>query len=220
MILRHSLLNIFVFSSVVLTSLFIVIFGSKSILSSCERDQNGECITVDRAVDVASEIAQLNQRLALARFNASKECTTPEISREDWSSQDTKVLEGCWRLQYDYTMYYNGDPDRPNDLVDWGFCLESAGGYALQNLVFEDGLQCKNQRLYYAFLGRQDTTQLRLADNEDLTCTLNGVPGIGVVEREILCSLNSSGDYAECSSRTISSDIWNDGIVLRRRPQP
>ena len=219
MTLGQSVLNALVFSSTVLASLFVLFFGSKFALSRCERGQNGECITVDRAANIASEISQLNQQLANARANAQDECSLPEISFEDWNSGNAVVLEGCWQLQYDYTMYYNGDAERPNDLVNWGFCLDSAGGYASQDLVFEDGLQCTNQRLYYAFVDQQGSMQLRLTDNEDLSCSLNGTPGPSVAEREVLCSLNSSGDYAECRSRSDGSQGWNDGIVLRRRPQ-
>lgn len=220
MILRQSIFNALVFSSILLASVFVVVLGSKLVLSRCERDPNGDCITVDRTADIASEIADLNQQLAMARSNAEDECNPPEISQEDWNSGNTEVLEGCWQLQYDYTMYYGGDPDRPNDLVDWGFCLEAAGGYALQDLLFEDGLQCTNQRLYYAFIDQEGTTRLRLTDNDDLSCSLNGAQGAGVVARELLCTLNSSGNYAECRSRTRTSQGWNDGIVLRRRPQP
>ena len=220
MILRQSMFNALVFFSILLASVFVVVLGSKLVLSRCERDPNGDCITVDRTADIASEIADLNQQLAMARSNAEDECNPPEISEEDWNSGNTEVLKGCWQLQYDYTMYYGGDPDRPNDLVDWGFCLESAGGYALQNLLFEDDLQCTNQRLYYAFIDQEGTTRLRLTDNDDLSCFKNGAPGAGVVARELLCTLNSSGNYAECRSRTSTSQGWTDGIVLRRRPQP
>ena len=220
MILRQSMFNALVFSSILLASVFVVVLGSKLVLSRCERDPNGDCITVDRTADIASEIVDLNQQLAMARSNAEDECNPPEISQEDWSSGNTEVLEGCWQLQYDYTMYYGGDPDRSNDLVDWGFCLESAGGYALQDLLFEDGLQCTNQRLYYAFIDQEGTTRLRLTDNDDLSCSINGAQGAGVVARELLCTLNSSGNYAECGSLTRTSQGWNDGIVLRRRPQP
>lgn len=223
MILRQSMFNVLVFSSTVLTSVFILFLGSKLVLSRCERDQNGECITSDRTSDIASEIVDLNQRLATARSNVQNECTPPEISQEDWKSGNTEVLEGCWQLQYDYTMYYEGDPNRPNDLVDWGFCLEAAGGYALQDLFFEDGLQCTNQRLYYEFVDQQGSTQLRLADNNNLPCYRNGFQTANVTERELLCSLNSSGDYAECRDRNRTSQGWSDfrdGIILRRRPQP
>lgn len=220
MIIRQSMFGALVFSSVLLASVFVLVLGSKFVLSRCEHDQNGECITVDRTVDIASEIADLNQQLAMARSDAVDECYPPEISQKEWNDGNTKVLEGCWQLQYDYTMYYDGDPDRPNDLVDWGFCLESAGRYALQDLFFEDGLQCTNERIYYAFVDQQGTMQLQLSDNEDLSCSINGSPGAGVVARQLLCSLNVSGDYAECRSRTRTSQGWNDGIVLRRRSQP
>jgi hypothetical protein len=223
MIIRQSMFNALVFSTIVLAAVFFVVLGSKLVLSQCERDQNGECITVDRTADIASEIADLNQQLAMARSNAEDECNPPEISQEDWNSGNTAVLEGCWQLQYDYTMYYGGDSDRPNDLVDWGFCLEAAGGYALQDLFFEDGLQCTNQRLYYEFIDQQGSAQLRLADNNNLPCYRNGFQTANVTERELLCSLNASGDYAECQNRNRTPQGWNDwrdGIILRRRPQP
>jgi hypothetical protein len=218
LIAQQSILNVLVFSCTVLACIFILVLGSKMVLSHCETDQNGECITVGRAADIAVEIVQLNQQLATARAYADEECTLPEISFEDWNSGNSKVLEGCWQLKYNYTMYYGGDPERPNSLVDWGFCLESPGGYALQDLVFEDGLQCINQKLFYDFVENQDAMQLQLMDNEDILCTIYGAPGPGVVQRELLCSLNSSGDFAECRSRSKNSEIWNDGIVLRRRP--
>jgi hypothetical protein len=218
LIAQQPTLHVLVFSCTVLACLFILVFGSKVVLSHCETHQNGECITVSRAAGIALEIVQLNQQLATAKAYADDECTLPEISFEDWNSGNTKVLEGCWHLQYNYTMYYGGDPERPNALVDWGFCLESAGGYALQDLVFEDGLQCTNQQLYYNFLEHQDGMQLQLMDNEDVLCVLNGAPGPGVVQRELLCRLNLSGDFAECRSRSKNSESWNDGIVLRRRP--
>lgn len=223
MIIRQSMFNALVFSTIVLAAVFVVVFGSKLVLSYCERDQNGECITVDRTANVASEIADLNQKLAMARSNAEDKCNPPEISQEDWNSGNTAVLVGCWQLQYDYTMYYGGDPDRPNDLVNWGFCLEAAGGYALQDLFFEDGLQCTEQRLYYDFIDQQGTTKLRLADNNNLSCYRNGFQTANVTERELLCSLNSSGDYAECQNRNRTPQGWSDwrdGIILRRRPQP
>ena len=220
MISRQSVFYALVFATTVLAALFILVLGAKWILSRCERDENGECITIDRSADVATEISQLMQQLEMARDNAARECGAPEISSEDWNSGNAVVLEGCWQLQADYTMYYNGEIERPNNLVEWGFCLESAGSIAVQDLFFEDGLQCTNQRLYYAFVEREGATQLRLTDNEDLSCSLYGVPGPNVAAREILCSLNASGDYAECRSRTESSQGWNEGIVLRRRPRP
>lgn len=223
MIIRHSIFNALVFASILLTSVFVLVLGSKLVLSRCERDSNGDCITVDRTADIASEIADLNQQLVMARSSVENACNRPEISEEDWNSGNTEVLEGCWQLEYEYRMFYGGDQNRPNDLVDWGFCLESAGGYASQDLFFEDGLQCTNQRLYYEFVDQQGSTQLRLADNNNLPCYRNGLQSAEVTEREILCSLNPSGDYAECRSRHRASQGWSDwseGIILRRRAQP
>lgn len=223
MIIRQSMLNVLAFASILLTSVFVLVSGSKLVLSRCERDSNGDCITVDRTADIASEIADLNQQLVMARSSVENACNRPEISEEDWNSGNTEVLEGCWQLEYDYRMFYGGDQNRPNDLVDWGFCLESAGGYASQDLFFEDGLQCTNQRLYYEFVDQQGSTQLRLADNNNLPCYRNGLQSAEVTEREILCSLNPSGDYAECRSRHRASQGWSDwseGIILRRRAQP
>ena len=218
---RSSFLNMLIFMSFVGAAIFFLVLGSKLVLTRCERDRNGECITLDSTITLAVEIAELNRQLANAQENLALECVDPTISRDDWNSGRTNVLLGCWQLEHDYTMYYDGDSARPNDLVDWGFCINVSGGYAVQDLYFEDDLECVDQRLYYAFEFQDDEMRLRLFDNEDLTCTRNGQPtGTVVVERELLCSLHSSGSYAECLSMDPQGQIFNDGIVLRRRFLP
>ena len=232
---RQPFINSLVFGSIVLIATFILVLGSKLILSRCALDENGKCITVDGTSDVASEIAELNQQLAVARANAYEACFPPEpeepvtppepqqseIDVDEWNSGNTKVLEGCWQLEYDWTMFVGGDPNRPVDLIDWGFCLEAAGSIALQDLSFSDGAECTSLPLYYEFLVQEGSTQrLRLSDNEDLQCTQGSFNA--VAEREMLCSLDTSGDYAECKSRRIrsgSTGEWGDeDIILRRRP--
>lgn len=212
MILRQSMFNALVFSSILLSSVFVVVLGSKLVLSRCERDPNGDCITVDRTADIASEIADLNQQLATARAKLQEECIPPEISTEDWNNGNTEVLEGCWQLDTEFSMRYMESGDK-NALVKWEFCLETAGGYALQDMEFEDGLQCINQRLYYEFIDNNGVTELRLSDGQDVPCSGGRYLSSSVIERDLRCGLDSSGNYATCRYQGGSGNP----IILRRR---
>ena len=204
------------FASIVLAALFVIILGSKLILSHCAQDGEGQCITVDRTAKIAAEVAQLNEKLELARKNASEMCSEPEISSKDWNSGNAQVLEGCWELQQEYAMYYDGDINQKNNLEKWTFCLEKAGGGAVQNLYFEDGLKCLDKKLYYEFVFDNGPTQLSLSDGIDLTCFGGRDNVTRVIERDILCELDDSGAYANCYSKNRAKTLEPD-IVLRRQ---
>ena len=203
------------FASIVLAALFVVILGSKLILSHCAQDGEGQCITVDRTAKIAAEVAQLNEKLELARKNASEMCSEPEISSKDWNSGNAQVLEGCWELQQEYAMYYE-KYNKKNNLQKWTFCLDEAGGNAVQNLYFEDGLSCLDEKLYYEFVFDNDLTRLRLSDGIDLPCSGGRYNFATLYKRDILCELDDSGAYASCYSQKRAKTLEPD-IVLRRQ---
>lgn len=214
---RNSILYALIFFNVVFASVFFMVFGTKWILSSCAVDTEGQCITVSSASGLAAEISQLNIQVATAREMAARECSEVAISANDWNSGNASVLEGCWVLQYEWAMQYR-DTGVPNKLVNWDFCLAEGQTSALQNLYFEDNLQCVDQPLSYSFVRNPDETELSLMDVEDLSCTINGLAVAKVIARELSCTLVPRGNYAECRVRDRMDQSWASGVVLKRRP--
>jgi hypothetical protein len=214
---ENSILYPLVFFNVVMVSFFFMVLGSKWILSSCEVDKEGECITVTSASELAAQIAQLNMEVATARELAASECSEVAISPNDWNLGNTSVLEGCWVLQYEWAMQYRNS-GVSNKLLNWDFCLAEGQTSASQNLYFEDNLQCFDQPLSYSFVRNQDETKLNLMDVEDLSCTMDGILAAKVIARELICTLVPRENYADCKVRNRIDQSWASGVVLRRRP--
>ena len=222
------------FISAILMGLFVFLLGAKLILSQCDKNASGDCITLLDAVELASEISILRQKLAEERKALTLTCKEEEdveiesaegaveISIEEWNAGDVNVLKGCWQLEYDYTMYYNRDASRPVDLIEWRFCLSEYGEQAVQNLKFEDESICMNQPLFYNFIDIHGQAELELSDHQDVPCTRRGKPSGTVIERNLRCKLDETAQFARCRSRTYENDEWSQfgdySIILRKQP--
>lgn len=56
---------------------------------------------------------------------------------------DSSLLAGCWQLDSNYTLYVDGDINRPRKVQDWQVCLDEAGENGTQRLVFDNGTVCE-----------------------------------------------------------------------------
>ena len=221
----RNIIPAFIFLSAILMGSFVFLLGAKLILSKCQRNASGDCITLSDTAELASEIAKLRQKIVEQRIALPLACEEEvvEISVEEWNAGDANVLKGCWQLEYDLTMYYEGDLSRPVDLIEWSFCLSEDGEQAVQNLKFEDESICMNQPLFYNFIDIREQSELELFDNRDVLCTVNGKPSGIVYERNLRCKLDESATFARCRSRHFKDDVWsqfgNSSIILRKQSQ-
>ena len=86
------------------------------------------------------------------------------LNRERWEQQDITMMEGCWILDSDFTLY-DVRTGEPAPVTSWRVCFD-ANGHGQQTLKFSNGFQC-HSAIAAKFRNAQE---LALDDMQDVPC--------------------------------------------------
>lgn len=153
------------------------------------------------------QIAAMQQDLAL------RQCGTEiaEVDENLWKEQDISVLDGCWRLDFDYRVT---DITTEEEIVfdDWSLCFDGEASTGAQRMQSTSGVIC--QSLIPGFFNEQN--QLVLEETDNLTCNDSSF----IFRRQITCDRTEDGRL-ECVSiqpdRSVPRDGWSSRFQMSRQ---
>ena len=217
--------------SVVMLSLVVFgLYSIKTVLSDCTVFSTVNCQSENRKItSLEKEIKQIKQQISIAQSNSSSlKCTkidnantnideAPKIDTSLWEQGDLAVLEGCWKLDWDYEML-NVDTNELVGVTSWDVCFTSGSKIGSQTLLFEDGENCVEQPIMGEFKSINGQSKLHLDDTKDVKCKSGAV----VFQRRMECELMQNGDHAMCSTSSLGRDgNWSEfrpkGVRLSRK---
>lgn len=168
--------------------------------------------------DLQSEIDSLERQV----FQAGRQCnvqgdipkTSVEPSIEDvLREQDTAKLKGCWNLGSDYTLYIEGDTDRPVSVTDWNVCFDGNGG-GEQDVMFSDGTGCAGP-VNASF---DEDGRLMVLDEGNVQCRVGPRAGSQIIKRRTQCDVGAQ-NQAQCWSADATDSERGSEITLGRSEQ-
>lgn len=170
-------------------------------------------VEADRTRVLEAEIRRLERELIASANNCPvqprQSLPDPDeeatFDRDRWEERDITVLEGCWELESDYTVY-NLRTQEPYPVKDWRICFDESGR-GDQSLSISTSTRCSG-RVTATF---DEANKLTIADEADLPCQGQ----FGMLQRRLTTCTLGSDQRAVCSTR----DLVNDGVAevqLRR----
>ena len=219
------------FKSVVALTLFVLaIYSIKTVLSDCTifskvncQSEQSEIISIEKEISrIKQQISSVKDRQSLLECKeidtaSSSDSQSTKIDTSLWAQGNLKVLNGCWNLDWDYTLREAGT-NKIVRVTSWDVCFKSGSEIGVQTLLFEDGANCIEQPIRGEFKNINDQSKLYLDDSKDVDCNLGRV----VFQRRMECELIQNADYAECAISTLQRDgSWSDfqanGVRLSRK---
>ena len=228
---QQSKLETLLLKSVVALGLIaFALYSIKTVLSDCTVFSKVNCQLENREIiSLENEINRIKQLISSVKDNKSSlECTeiasviarddqTPKIDTSLWEQGNLEVLNGCWKLDWDYKMR-EVDTNEIVGVTSWDVCFKSGAEIGIQTLLFEDGERCTEQPIKGEFKNIDDQSKLYLDDTKDVDCDSGGV----VFQRRMECELMQDGAYAICATSSKQRDgSWSNfhpnGVRLSRK---
>ena len=216
---KRSQFEILLLKSVAMLSLVVLgLYSIKTVLSDCTIFSKVNCQSENRKiVALEEEINRIKQQISTARSNSSSlKCTeidtantnkneVPKIDTSLWEQGDLAVLNGCWKLDWDYEML-NVDTNEFVGVTSWDVCFTSGSKMGSQTLLFENGENCVEQPIMGEFKSINGQSKLHLDDTKDVECK-----SAVVFQRRMECELMQNGGYAMCSNSSLQRDgSWSE----------
>jgi hypothetical protein len=129
----------------------------------------------------------------------------PALPEDRWRRGDVSMLEGCWNLDSDYSLFF-GRTQQEIRVRSWQMCF-GADGRGRQTLVFENGMRCEGPAVG-SFRGQT----LLIDDTADVRCS----GGAYIHQRRAECQ-RLSDTRAQCVSTHTDPAIRGQSRFTLRR---
>lgn len=191
---------------------------ANSVISACPSD--AAIITEERLALLEQQRQELRRNIGfLERELAGRQCfaEAPAIPApappsgdgfdpEAFNDRDIAVLEGCWALDTDYTLYSRQTGD-PVYFEDWQMCFDGRGN-GTQTFQTTSGMRCEGEAK-----GTFDGSgSLLIDDLRDVPCTMQSK----IIRRITTCTIDTVGN-ATCGSTEYDNRTGHTSAVGLRR---